>query len=121
MPGGQPQLDRMTSSVGSSSTLGRSAGLAIRSISRSQARSPILRIGWCTVVSGGSVRLAGKMSSNPTTATSSGTRIPRAVRVRSTPMAIWSFAQTIASGSGAADRAGVGEQPLGRLLAAMHA
>ena len=45
VPGGQPQLDRMTSSVGSSSTEGRSVGLAIRSISCSQARSPMPRIG----------------------------------------------------------------------------
>jgi hypothetical protein len=43
------------------------------------------------------------MSSKPTSATSSGTRMPRAARVRSTPIAIWSFAQTMASGSGPAE------------------
>jgi hypothetical protein len=98
VPGGQPQLDRNTSSVGSTSTLGRSDGSAIRSIRRSQARSPMPRMAWCTVVSGGSHRLAGKMSSKPTTAMSCGTRMPCAVRVRSAPMAIWSFAQMTASG-----------------------
>ena len=46
VPGGQPQLDRSTSSVGSSSVAGRSAGLAMRSSSRAQARSPSRRIGW---------------------------------------------------------------------------
>ncbi len=84
--------------MGSTSSFGRSEGLAIRSMSRSQARSPMARIAWCTVVSGGSHRLAGKMSSKPTTAMSSGTRMPRAVSVRSSPIAIWSFAQTTASG-----------------------
>ena len=59
VPGGQPQLVRMTSSVGSSSTAGRSVGCAIRSISRSQARSPMLLIGWLTVVRGGSHKVAG--------------------------------------------------------------
>ncbi len=59
VPGGQPQLVRMTSSVRSSSTTGRSVGCAIRSISRSQARSPMLRIGWLTVVSGGLHKVAG--------------------------------------------------------------
>src|ERR1700722_3620341 len=41
VPCGQPQLERSTSSDGSSSILGRSDGSAIRSSSRSQARSPI--------------------------------------------------------------------------------
>ena len=99
VPGGQPQLERSTSSVGSTSTVGRSDGSPIRSISRSQARSPTLRIGWWIVVSGGSHKLAGKMSSKPTTAMSWGTRMWRAASVRSTPIAIWSFAQTMASGS----------------------
>src|ERR1700732_5193150 len=54
VPGGQPQLVRITSSVGSSATTGRSVGCAIRSISRSQERSPMLLIGWLTVVRGGS-------------------------------------------------------------------
>src|ERR1700722_11825095 len=44
VPCGHPQLDRSTSSDGSSSILGRSDGSAIRSSSRSQPRSPILRI-----------------------------------------------------------------------------
>jgi hypothetical protein len=39
------------------------------------------------------------MSSKPTTAMSSGTRMPRSASVRSAPIAIWSFAQTSASGS----------------------
>ena len=44
-PGGQPQLARSTSSVGSSSVPGRRPGSAIRSSSRAQARSPSRRIG----------------------------------------------------------------------------
>ncbi len=59
VPGGQPQLDRSTSSTGRTSALGRKPGLIIRSISRMQARSPSLRIGWWTVVSGGSLRQPG--------------------------------------------------------------
>ena len=51
---------------------GAAPGCAMRSSSRAQARSPSRRIGWCTVVSDGSNRLPGKMSSKPTTATSSG-------------------------------------------------
>src|SRR6266536_787852 len=73
----------------------------MRSSSRAQARSPRVRIGWRTVVSGGSARRAGWMSSKPVTATSPGTRIPAAVRARRTPMAIWSLAHTTASGSAA--------------------
>ena len=99
VPGGQPQLDRSTSSVGSNCTLGRRPGRAIRSSRRVQACSPSSRIGWWTVVSGGSYRLPGKMSSKPTTATCSGTRTPAFAKACSTPMAIWSFAQTTASGS----------------------
>src|SRR5262249_4957918 len=57
VPGGQPQLDRSTRSVGSTSTFWRRLGLAIRSSSRLHARSPSSRIGWWTVVSGGSHRL----------------------------------------------------------------
>ena len=71
----------------------------MRSSSRAQARSPSMRIGWCTVVSGGSHRLPGKMSSKPTTATSSGTRTPARVSALTTPIAIWSLAETTASGS----------------------
>ena len=99
VPGGQPQLDRSTSSVGSNCALGRRPGRAIRSSRRVQACSPSSRIGWWTVVSGGSYRLPGKMSSKPTTATCSGTRTPAFAKACSTPMAIWSFAQTTASGS----------------------
>src|SRR6266702_4076802 len=39
------------------------------------------------------------MSSKPTTATCSGTRTPALAKACSTPMAIWSFAHTTASGS----------------------
>src|ERR1700722_4482077 len=60
-PCGPPRPARSTTSDGSSSTLGRSDGSAIRSSSRSQPRSPILRIAWCTVVSGGAGRLAGEV------------------------------------------------------------
>src|SRR5207249_3785104 len=49
------------------------------------ASSPTSRIGWRTVVSGGSNTLDTGMSSKPTTDTSSGTRMPRA---RSVPMAV---------------------------------
>jgi hypothetical protein len=45
VPGGQPQLDRSTSSVGSISTFWRRLGLAILSSSLVQARSPSSRIG----------------------------------------------------------------------------
>src|SRR6266446_4574154 len=45
VPGGQPQLDRSTISVGSTSTVGDRRGLVIRSSRRAQARSPSLRIG----------------------------------------------------------------------------
>ena len=99
VPGGQPQLLRKTSSVGSSSTVVGRSGLAMRSSSREQARSPSSRIGWWIVVSEGSNRLPGKMSSNPVTESSSGTRTPPRASAWSTPMAIWSFAHTMASGS----------------------
>jgi trehalose synthase len=46
VPGGQPQLLRSTSSVGSRSTLAGRSGRAIRSNSRAQACSPSRRIGW---------------------------------------------------------------------------
>ncbi len=84
--------------MGSSSVTGRSDGSAIRSSSRAQARSPSSRIGWWMVVSGGSNRLPGKMSSKPTTAMSSGTRMPSRASALTTPMAIWSLAETTASG-----------------------
>ena len=120
VPGGQPQLDLSTSSAGSSSILGRSDGSAIRSSSRSQARSPILRIGWCTVVSGGSVRLAGKMSSKPTIATSS--RDPDAVRGERADHADGHLVVRADDrvGQRLARPAGAGEQPLRGLLAAVH-
>jgi hypothetical protein len=53
-PGGQPQLCRSTNSVGRSSTRCGRLGAAMRSRSWTQARSPSERIGWWTVVSGGS-------------------------------------------------------------------
>jgi hypothetical protein len=45
VPGGHPQLDRSTSSVASSSTVGLTLGLVMRSSRRAQARSPSVRIG----------------------------------------------------------------------------
>ena len=74
--GVHPQLARTISSVGSISNRGGSEGSSIRSSSREQARSPSSRIGWWTVVRAGESSAPGKMSSKPTTATSSGTRTP---------------------------------------------
>jgi hypothetical protein len=56
------------------------------------------RTGWEIVVSGGQVARAAAMSSKPTTATSSGTRLPMRERVSISIIACSSFPQTMASG-----------------------
>ena len=96
---GQPQLSLTISVVGSRSARRGRAGLAIRSSSMEQARSPSSRIGWWTVVSGGVSMAPRCMSSKPVTAMSSGTRIPAVRNSRIAPIAIWSLPQAMASGS----------------------
>ena len=63
---------------------------------------PSSTIGCRTVVSGGSVYAAVSMSSNPITATSSGTRRPASRSVRRAACAIRSEAANTASSSGSA-------------------
>ena len=78
------------------------------------AASPLPRMGWWTVVSGGSVDSARSMSSKPTTLTSAGTERPRSRSARIAPIAIASLIARIAVGrrpasqarSNAADAAG---------------
>ena len=60
--------------------------------------SPIARIGCATVVSGGSMHRANRMSSNPTTERSTGTRSPLRFAVSMTPIAISSLKQKMAVG-----------------------
>ena len=61
---------------------------------------PISSTGWCTEVSPGSVCRHTGESSNPTSATSSGTRSPASRSTRSAPTAIRSEAANTASGVG---------------------
>ena len=60
--------------------------------------SPIARMGWAMVVSGGSMQRANRMSSKPTRDRSSGTRRLRRLAVSTTPIAISSLKQKIAVG-----------------------
>jgi hypothetical protein len=62
-------------------------------------------MGCRTVVSGGLSRAPACMSSKPTTAMSAGTRTPALCSSRMAPIAIWSLAQTIASGRSRCGRA----------------
>jgi len=83
----------------------RSANAAPGAASRaSTSLRPASSTGAVTVVSGGWQKSEPKMSSNPTTLTSSGTRIPRRSSRRSTPIARRSLNATsaVASGSPAA-------------------
>src|SRR5262249_41622645 len=67
-------------------------------LQRARARSPRRRIGGRSVASGGVSRTPACMSSKPRTAMSAGTRSPAVWSSRMAPIAIWSLAQTIASG-----------------------
>ena len=76
--GTPPTVDwRMTSSVGRITRRGRPAGSSRSWRSEPAASAPCPRMLWRTVVSGGSRWAAKSRSSNPATATSSGTRRPR--------------------------------------------
>ena len=77
------------------------------SSSRRTVSSPISRIGCAMVVSGGSMCAANRMSSNPTTERSSGTRRVWRRAAPSAPIAISSLKQKIAVGG-----CGSREQPL---------
>ena len=72
---------------------------AIRASSRSAITAPISSTGWFTEVSAGSVCRQTGESSNPTSATSSGTRSPASRSTRRAPTAIRSEAANTASGT----------------------
>src|SRR5690606_24485790 len=68
------------------------------------AASPMAFMGSATVVKGGSTNSPVGIPPIPATVISSGTGMPRSFNPLSTPMAIWSLAARIASGSGQAPR-----------------
>ncbi len=97
----QPQLRRRTSWVGSTTSRGDALRSARRDRTACTASAPSSCIGWRTVVSGGARWRVAAMSSKPVTATVPGTFTFACLRTASTPIAISSLPQTIASGSGA--------------------
>src|SRR5262249_55289659 len=75
----QPQLSRTTSRTGSTASGSPPPALTLEQRT-SKAVAPSSRIGWRTVVRGGCRWRATEPSSNPVTATSPGTAIPRRAR-----------------------------------------
>ena len=91
-------LDRIVRVCGSVTDSGAFSLFARIASSSATVPSPIARIGWATVVSGGSMQRAKRMSSKPTIERSSGTRRPRRLAVSTAPIAISSLKQKIAVG-----------------------
>ena len=88
---------------------------AIRSAIRATARSAIAALSGSTVVNVGTVYAPSSLPSKPTTARSSGTRLPCSAAARSAPTASRSLKQNTASGG--VGRLGQGQQGPHRLRA----
>src|SRR5690606_26006411 len=102
---GPPAVEARTTRLGTTrSWRGGPSSPVIRSVRSRTAEAPRWRTGWCAVVSAGWLTLANPMSSNPVTATVSGTSTPAARSPWMTPSAIRSLAPTTPSGSSSASR-----------------